>query len=60
MKFSKNWRNWLASIDEKTCRECRRRHGKIYSKKDRISPRPPLHPYCRCVARIPDFWWKIL
>ena len=43
MKFSKNWRNWLASIDEKTCRECRRRHGKIYSKKERISPRPPIH-----------------
>ena len=23
MRYSENWKNWVARIDEKTCKECR-------------------------------------
>lgn len=28
---SKNWKHWFAYLDLKTCEECRKMHGKIYS-----------------------------
>ena len=48
MKYSGNWKNWKANIDEKTCKECRDKHGKIYSTDEIVNPEPPLHPNCRC------------
>ena len=48
MRYSENWKNWVARIDEKTCKECRDSHGKIYATDEYVNPRPPLHPNCRC------------
>lgn len=47
---SSRYKNWLAVLDIKTCAECRRRHGKIYSISDIIEQSPPLHLNCRCVV----------
>lgn len=37
---------WISANDGKRCKECKRRHGKIYDI-DNIPPKP--HPYCRCL-----------
>ncbi len=31
---------------------CRDNHGRIYSTDDPIDPRPPLHPFCRCMIKL--------
>ena len=36
---------WVTAEDDKRCKECRSRHGKIYPIND-IPPKP--HRYCRC------------
>ena len=45
---SKNYKNWKAILDLKTCIECRSRHGQIYQNNEVVEPEPPLHINCRC------------
>ncbi len=45
---SKNYKNWRAILDLKTCIDCRSRHGQIYSSDDVVDSEPPLHNNCRC------------
>lgn len=45
---SRNYKNWIAVLDLKTCLECRKRHGQIYWMDERPDIEPPLHPNCRC------------
>ena len=45
---SNKWKHWKATLDLKTCHECRTIHGKIYSINAPVSPMPPLHWCCRC------------
>ena len=40
---------WKAILDLKTCLNCRKNNGKIYDINEKVDPRPPLHPYCRCI-----------
>lgn len=49
MRYSSKWKEWKAVIDLKTCLNCRRTNGKIYSINETVHPSPPLHPNCRCV-----------
>lgn len=49
MGYSSRWKEWKAVIDLKTCLNCRRTNGKIYSINETVHPPPPLHPNCRCV-----------
>ncbi len=46
---SKNYKNWIATLDLKTCFECSSNHGKIYQITEDVVPQPPLHFHCRCV-----------
>ena len=46
---STNYKNWLATLDLKTCIDCRSRHGRIYLAQEIVIPKPPLHPRCRCI-----------
>ena len=39
---------WKAILDIKTCRDCRKKYGKIYEIKEKVIPPPPLHWLCRC------------
>ena len=48
---SKNYKNWIAILDVKTCYPCRSKHGQIYGTDEYIFEKPPLHVYCRCVIR---------
>lgn len=45
---SKNYKNWKAILDLKTCIVCRSRHGQIYGIDEVVDPEPPLHYNCRC------------
>ena len=36
---------WITAVDDRRCKECKSRHGKIYPI-DNIPPKP--HLYCRC------------
>ena len=45
---SNQWKHWKATLDLKTCYECRTIHGKIYSINEPVSPMPPSHWCCRC------------
>jgi SPP1 gp7 family putative phage head morphogenesis protein len=36
---------WVTAVDDRRCKECKSRHGKVYSI-DNIPPKP--HRYCRC------------
>ena len=47
---SSNWKHWKATLDLKTCEDCRSKHGKIFAMNDIPNPMPPLHFYCRCVV----------
>lgn len=46
---SRRYKNWLATLDLKTCLPCRKNHGKVYHYSEIPSPKPPLHLRCRCV-----------
>lgn len=46
---SKEYKNWIAVLDIKTCIECRIRHGAIWLITEEPKKQPPLHPNCRCV-----------
>lgn len=41
---------WKTTLDHKTCRDCKRLHGKIYGIRETAYPPPPLHPFCRCLV----------
>ena len=45
---SRNYKNWIATLDLKTCLECRSRHGQIYPMDEMPDIEPPIHPNCRC------------
>lgn len=45
---SRNFKNWIAILDLKTCLECRSHHGQIYQMYEIPEEEPPLHPNCRC------------
>ena len=46
---SRNWKNWKAVIDLKTCLDCLKRYGKVYQMDEYIDREPPLHWFCRCI-----------
>ena len=46
--YSTKWRNWIAILDLKTCRFCRKMHGKIFGADEIIYEEPPVHNNCRC------------
>lgn len=48
---SRNYKNWIAVLDLKTCLKCRSRHGQIYQMDEMPDIEPPLHPNCRCEIR---------
>lgn len=52
MKYSENWKHWVAHVDERTCRECREKRGKVYATDEEVKPYPPLHPRCRCEIKL--------
>lgn len=45
---SRNYQNWIATLDLKTCPQCHSRHGQIYETGEIPDEKPPLHPNCRC------------
>ena len=45
---SKKWKNWIAQLDLKTCLECRKMHGKIYDKNEKMRNQMLQHLFCRC------------
>lgn len=47
--YSTKWKSWKATTDLKTCLNCLKENGKIYSINESVYPTPPLHPNCRCV-----------
>lgn len=46
--ISKNYKNWIATLDLSTCFTCRSEHGQIYEIDEYVFNAPPLHPHCRC------------
>ena len=51
---SKNYKHWISCDDPKRCLTCEKMHGKIYRITETPKPKPPLHPFCRCVVKIMD------
>lgn len=49
--YSTKWRNWIAILDLKTCRFCRKMHGKIFGADETIYEEPPVHENCRCETK---------
>lgn len=45
---SVNYKNWEATLDLRTCVDCRSKHGKIYLIDETPESEPPLHQNCRC------------
>lgn len=45
---SKNFKHWIAILDNKTCYICEKMDGKIYSVDEPIYLKPPIHFACRC------------
>ena len=41
--LSKNYKNWIAELDIKTCKTCRDEHGKIYDIDEFVLNPPPVH-----------------
>ena len=48
---SRNYKNWIAVLDLKTCLECRSQHGQIYQMDEMPDIELPLRPNCRCDIR---------
>lgn len=40
---------WIAEVDENTCEVCGAKDGNVYNLDDTNAPKPPVHPFCRCV-----------
>ena len=53
-KKSEHWKYWVSRMDLKTCDECRKMHGKIYSAYDAVSDGPPRHFFCYCQIKPMD------
>ena len=49
---SKNYKNWIAKLDLKTCIQCRIMHGKIWDINDSPEYEPQVHSFCRCEIKI--------
>ena len=49
---SKNYKNWIAILDLKTCPICRTMHGKIWQIEEQPEIEPEVHPLCRCEIKI--------
>lgn len=49
---SANYKNWLATIDERTCFICRNNHGRIFQINEVIQLSPPVHKKCRCIIEL--------
>lgn len=45
---SANWKNWIAELDLRTCKYCKKMHGKVYSITEVVYDEPPVHDNCRC------------
>lgn len=74
--LSKNYKYWISQDDHRRCILCEEMDGKIYRITEVPNPKPPLHPFCRCVIKImealkagtatdnklggADFWLKYL
>lgn len=43
-------REWVATLDKRTCPVCRSMDGKIATPSNPFDVEPPVHPYCRCVV----------
>ena len=46
--LSKNYKNWVAILDLKTCAPCRKMNGQIYEIGESFLEEPPVHMRCRC------------
>ena len=49
---SKNYKNWIAILDLKTCLSCRRMHGQVYVMDEVVLVQPPLHRKYRCEIEV--------
>ena len=49
---SKNYKNWIAKLDLKTCRTCRSMHGKVWGIEEKPETESKVHPFCRCEIRV--------
>ena len=49
---SKNFKNWIAILDLKTCPICRTMHGKIWQIEEKPEIEPEVHDWCRCEIKI--------
>ncbi len=49
---SKNYKNWIARLDLKTCPICRTMHGKIWRNEEQPKIKPRVHDWCRCEIKI--------
>ena len=43
---SKNYKNWIAILDLKTCPICRTMHGKIWQIEEKPEIEPEVHSFC--------------
>jgi len=46
------WKEWKATIDIKTCWNCKKMHGKIFDIYEMIASRPSMHIACRRVIQV--------
>lgn len=46
--ISKRWSQWQTVEDDRRCKPCKDKQGKIFKYLDLLLPYRPLHPYCRC------------
>lgn len=42
------YKDWVTTLEERTCFVCRSQNGQIYEMSEIAMPQPPLHPNCRC------------
>ena len=49
---SKNYKNWIAILDLKTCPICRTMHGKIWRLEEKPEIEPGFHDWCRCEIKV--------
>lgn len=49
---SKNYKNWIAILDLKTCPTCRTMHGKIWRIEEKPEIEPEVHNWCRCEIKL--------
>ena len=49
---SKNYKNWIAKLDYKLCRVCKKLHGKIWGIHQKPEIEPEVHDRCRCQIKV--------